>query len=335
MIRTRTLALTLAASLLTPAAWAGGDNWQADFDAAARIAKEQGKDLLVDFTGSDWCGWCIRLDEEVFAHDEFLTEATKHYVLTALDYPSGEEAKAKVPNPRRNEELKNKYGIRGFPTILLMTPEGEVYGETGYREGGPEAYVKHLEELRSQGRAALDSAKKLVAEFEAAEGDARVAVFERVLAAMESTEGPVANLYVPVAKEAMAMDPDGSKGIKHKALGVLLDAGQTDAEIIEAAVAADPKNEKGLFRKAVEARMDSVASAEDVKAACTLIDRFTALGDIQDEELARKIYINAAWWNHQVLNNADAAKTYAAKAKALLTDDDQRLLDMLDGILGS
>src|SRR6185295_16165266 len=108
----------------------------ADFDKAAALAKKEHKDLLVDFTGSDWCGWCIKLHKEVFDFDSFLDGAEESFVLVALDYPNGDEAKAKVPNPARNDELRKKYAIAGYPTVLLMTPDGEVFAKTGYAPGG-------------------------------------------------------------------------------------------------------------------------------------------------------------------------------------------------------
>ena len=123
------------------------EGWIADFDRAAALAQKQGKSLLVDFTGSDWCIWCKRLDGEVFATEEFVAAASEDFVLVSLDFPSGAEARAAVPNPKRNEELKRKYEVQGFPTVLLMTPTGEVFAQTGYQPGGPEKYLAHLAEL--------------------------------------------------------------------------------------------------------------------------------------------------------------------------------------------
>ena len=335
MIQMRTFALGLAATLMISTAWAGGENWQDDFDVAAKLAKEQGKHLLVDFTGSDWCGWCIRLDDEVFAHDEFLEAAQQHFVLTALDYPRSDEAKAKVPNPERNEELKNKYRIRGFPTILLMTAEGEVFGQTGYQAGGPSAYVKHLDELRTKGVAALTTAKKLVAEYDAASGEERAGMFDKIAEAMKNTEGPIADLYVPAVKGALEADKDGSLGMRDRALGLLIETGRVDSDVADLVVEVDPKNEKGLLLKTTVARMDAVATVEDVKSVCALIDKLDAAGPIADSKAAKMIYINAAWWNHQLLENSEAAKNYATKAKALLDDDDAQFSTVIDTILGS
>ncbi|MEM9802337.1 MAG: thioredoxin family protein [Planctomycetota bacterium] len=149
MIATVT-ALTLSA-LAAPTTPAGdAAHWYADYDEAVAAAKEQGKDLLVDFTGSDWCGWCIKLDEEVFSQESWWKAAQRQYVLVALDFPRGEKAKAMVPDPQRNVELRDQHGIRGYPTVLLMTPEGDVFGRTGYKKGGPDGYLDHMAALRME-----------------------------------------------------------------------------------------------------------------------------------------------------------------------------------------
>ena len=76
-----------AATLSLGTALAGGEGWTHDFEAAKKQAADENKDLLIDFIGSDWCGWCIKLNEEVFSHDEFKTGVKDKYVLVELDYP--------------------------------------------------------------------------------------------------------------------------------------------------------------------------------------------------------------------------------------------------------
>ena len=181
------LGIIALGTLLTAPITAGEGPWLADFDEAVEAAREQDKDLFVDFTGSDWCGWCIRLDEEVFAHEEFLTAAQEQYVLVKLDYPRSDEVKALVPNPRRNEELSSRYNISGFPTVLLMTADGDVFGQTGYQAGGPEAYVEHMGTLRSEGRPALQEVIDLAEAFEASEGDERLVMLGKVLDTLEES----------------------------------------------------------------------------------------------------------------------------------------------------
>ena len=110
--------------------------WTEDFEAAKAKAKAEGKDLLIDFTGSDWCHWCVKLKEEVFDHESFSTEATKHFVLVELDFPSKAPQDPKIK--AQNQALQKKYNISGYPTILLTDHSGAVYGRTGYQAGGPE-----------------------------------------------------------------------------------------------------------------------------------------------------------------------------------------------------
>ena len=119
--------------------------WQTDFKAAQAKAKEEKKYLLVDFTGSDWCGWCIKLHNEVFDKEPFKAEAPKQFVLVELDFPHQKEQSDELK--KQNKELSEKYNIEGFPTVLLMDAEGQVIARTGYREGGPEEYLKQLAEF--------------------------------------------------------------------------------------------------------------------------------------------------------------------------------------------
>ena len=140
----KTVFITFSLFLNLAFAYAGSD-WKTDFDAALETAKADGKEVLVNFTGSDWCGWCIKLDKEVFSQDAFKQFAASKLVLVKIDFPRKKEQSEALM--AKNEALAEKYGIRGFPTILLLSPDGKLIGKTGYQAGGPEAYVKHLEEV--------------------------------------------------------------------------------------------------------------------------------------------------------------------------------------------
>lgn len=110
-------------------------------------AAQEDKDILLKFTGSDWCTWCRRLDNEVFNTELFKKEVTKHFVILVLDFPR-DESLLSQRSYRQNEKLYREYGVLGLPTIILADAEGGEYARTGYREGGPEKYLEHLEELR-------------------------------------------------------------------------------------------------------------------------------------------------------------------------------------------
>lgn len=137
--------ITILSLLSLGATLSASEGWLNDFEAAKEKAAAEGKPMLVDFTGSDWCIWCIRLKDEVFSQTAFQDFAEEELVLVELDFPRGKEQSADLR--AQNEALAGQYGIRGFPTVLVLSPEGELIERTGYRRGGAEAYVDHIEEI--------------------------------------------------------------------------------------------------------------------------------------------------------------------------------------------
>lgn len=139
---------TIAAALLAIfASSARADvTWLTDFKRAQQEAKTGSKLLLVDFTGSDWCGWCIKLNREVFSKPEFKDYATKNLVLLEVDFPRQKKLNASMQ--QQNEELAQHYQVEGFPTIVVLNGDGLKVGELGYMPGGPEAFIAELEKIR-------------------------------------------------------------------------------------------------------------------------------------------------------------------------------------------
>jgi thioredoxin-related protein len=121
-------------------------SWETDFKKAQEQAKTGKKLLLVDFTGSDWCGWCIKLNREVFSKPEFKDYATKNLVLLEVDFPRAKVLSDAVR--KQNQELASEYQIQGFPTVVVLDGEGRKVGELGYMEGGASAFIAELEKLR-------------------------------------------------------------------------------------------------------------------------------------------------------------------------------------------
>ena len=123
-----------------------GDGWIEDFAQAKKIAKEQNKLILADFTGSDWCGWCIKLDNEVFSKKAFQDYAKDKYVLLKVDFPHKTAQSPEIK--KQNKTLSGKYSIEGFPTVLILDAEGTKKGELGYVEGGPTAFNAELAKIK-------------------------------------------------------------------------------------------------------------------------------------------------------------------------------------------
>ena len=192
--------------------FAGGEGWLTDIDAAKKSASESKKDLLIDFTGSDWCGWCIKLNDEVFKHDAFKTGVKDSFVLVEIDFP---REKGKLPEDvrKRNTELGEKYAVQGYPTILLCDAEGKPYAATGYEEGGPEKYVGHLNELRKN-KSKRDEAFAKAAK---ASGVEKAKVLIAALDAMKVDEKVAANFYGDIAAQIRAADPKDETGFAKKA----------------------------------------------------------------------------------------------------------------------
>ena len=102
------------------------EGWLTDMDAAKKEAAEQKKDLMIEFTGSDWCPPCMQLRANVFSKPDFQKEAQKNFVLLELDYPRGKEQSAEMK--AANQKLAEQYGVTGFPTVVFADASGKSFG---------------------------------------------------------------------------------------------------------------------------------------------------------------------------------------------------------------
>jgi protein disulfide-isomerase len=132
------LLFTAAAGLVN------ASDWSTDYKAALVQAKAQHKDVLLDFTGSDWCGYCKLLDSEVFSKTSFQDYADKHYILVTVDFPHDKQLSDEVKS--HNQDLSQKFQINGFPTLVVLDENGKELGRTtGYDPGsGADAVVAKL-----------------------------------------------------------------------------------------------------------------------------------------------------------------------------------------------
>lgn len=117
------------------------DLWMTDFAKAKEKAQEENKSVLMDFTGSDWCPPCIKLDKEVFQTKKFKEFAKENLVLLKLDFPRRKQ----LPDEQKehNENLAEEFSVRAFPTIVIATAKGKELGrEMGYGGGGAEVFLE-------------------------------------------------------------------------------------------------------------------------------------------------------------------------------------------------
>jgi thioredoxin-related protein len=137
-------------ALHAPAGSAAAPGWLDDYQKAQQEAKASNKLLLLNFTGSDWCGWCIKLDKDVFSQPDFKEYASKNLVLVELDFPwpgrsrwQGQAAELK----KQNQELARQYDVHGFPTLIVLDGNGQkVWRFEGYLPD--EELIEQLEKLR-------------------------------------------------------------------------------------------------------------------------------------------------------------------------------------------
>ena len=117
--------------------------WSTDLPKAQAQAKAEKKLVMLDFTGSDWCGWCIRLHKEVFSTPEFAEYARKNLVLVEVDFPRKKALSAE--QKKANQALQGKYKIEGYPTLIVLDGDGKKVGQLGYVKGGPKAWIAEFE----------------------------------------------------------------------------------------------------------------------------------------------------------------------------------------------
>lgn len=127
---------------------AADSTWLTDLPAAQAQAKAENKIVLMDFTGSDWCPWCIKFKKEVLDVKEFQDYAAKNVVQVELDFPNKKPQTDELK--KANADLKTKYKISGFPTLVVLDQNGKEIGrQVGYEPGGPKAFIAKLEKYKA------------------------------------------------------------------------------------------------------------------------------------------------------------------------------------------
>jgi len=118
--------------------------WVTNISDAYKMAQADDKQILLNFTGSDWCVWCKKLSKEVFTTDEFQEFADKNLVLLFLDFPGSIELSEQ--QVYHNQLIAQLMGVQGYPSIWLLDKDFNPIMVTGYREGGAGEYIRHLME---------------------------------------------------------------------------------------------------------------------------------------------------------------------------------------------
>jgi len=146
-VKTARLFLVAAAVSVVFASFARAESdWLHDYNKAQEEAKANHKLLFLNFTGSDWCGWCIKLDKDIFSQPQFKNYAHDNLVLVELDFPRRKSQPTE--EKKQNVQLARQYEVLGFPTIVVLNSNGQkVWQFDGYFPGGPEAFIAQLQKL--------------------------------------------------------------------------------------------------------------------------------------------------------------------------------------------
>jgi len=126
--------------------------WHTDANKAITESNKMKKPILLFFTGSDWCGWCIRLQKEVFVQSEFKKWAKDNVVLLELDFPRKNEQPDNIKI--QNSQIQQVFGVRGYPTIWFVNAQLDnqkvnftKLGSVGYVAGGPEKWLESAQSI--------------------------------------------------------------------------------------------------------------------------------------------------------------------------------------------
>ena len=156
--------------------------WTQDFDAAVKLAEEKNKAILINFTGSDWCGWCKLMDKKVFADTTWEDYAKDNLLLVTIDFPRD---KSIVPAEykHRNEKLQKQFGVRSFPTYVILDQDGETkVGQLGAsQEATPKNFIQQVEEV-------LRFTKSGIAKFTADFSEEKANEYNELLAGLKTAE---------------------------------------------------------------------------------------------------------------------------------------------------
>ncbi len=249
-------------------AWAA--EWMTDLEAAKAKAAAENKAVLVDFTGSDWCGWCIRLRKQVLDTPAFETYAKDKFVLMEVDVPQNPKFDQKLL--QRNRQICDQYNVSGFPTILVITPKGDVVG-------GFSGYLASTAEAAEPLNAALANAA-LLAKADTQQGSEQVATLTK---AYNSLPEDVQENASALRQRIIALDTDDTSGMKRlqrvkdqrDALQRDISNAQTAAEAIaivdKALPTAEPENKAGMLQIKFQIMFMSAQTVDDIKAAAEVM----------------------------------------------------------------
>lgn len=236
------VALLAVVMLAGQSAVGADEGWIVDFQEAQKRAAEEGKSILMEFTGSDWCPPCKKLKSEVLDKEVFQTKAPEHFILLKLDNPRDKSHQSEE-EIAQYQKLSAEYKVRGVPTIILADPQGKPFAQmVGYGGEPAEAYTKRLTDqiaVREQRDAAFAKADQ-------ASGLERARLLDQAVSVVD-TDLVVAQ-YDDVVQQIVVLDEKDEAGLKSKYEG-LMKLNQVRAALQQARIESASSGPEGLIEK--------------------------------------------------------------------------------------
>lgn len=195
--------LTLAATVALVSPAFAGEGWVTNLDEAKKQAAAQNKDLLIEFTGSDWCPPCKMLKAKVFDTKEFNDFAKEGFILVELDFPRQKQLEPAAA--QANQKAATEYNVGGYPTVILATADGKPYG--GF-VGGKNKFddVKNIIDQGTEQKKVIETALKQAQELK---GDDKL---KALINAFKAVPQKYQSFYTDLKQEIIALDPEDTAG---------------------------------------------------------------------------------------------------------------------------
>ncbi len=275
--------------------------WQIDVEQAKAAAAKEGKDLLIEFTGSDWCPPCKQLAAKVLHSETFAKKIPQEFVLIKVDQRNDKSGQSEAEQ-KMVKQMLAKYRIEGFPTIMLCDAQGRPYASrVGYSGAPAEQYVKELIEAK-QKRAQRD---KLLMKASKAEGDAKAKLLDQ---ALQLVGDNLMGYYSSLIDELVAADPDDSTGLKSKYVRIRADQ---------------------QFDQALKALLQGLTSKDQLPAAVKKLDALLEEHDPSPELRQQSLYLK-----FRMLYESDKKGAREAIDAAIAADPKSAMARQLERVKG-
>jgi hypothetical protein len=235
-------------------------------------------------------------------------------VLVSLDFPRGEEAKAAVPNPARNQELSKQYTIEYFPSVILMTVDGVEYLRTSNIDADAPAYLEHIRKSAAGAKQALLQTPKLKEKFAQAD-DKEPVVREAIALLLEVPQGASSlPALAEIVRQGLALDPENKRGLQLASLTALVQSGSASSGENDLALTLDPANEVGLYEQVVSTEYQTIADEEGMDKFLAHAQTLYDCAKVHDPAKVSMSFAVAAYILKNERDDADKAKVFALKA---------------------